>query len=55
MLNFWIFLPLKEPLVTTFNKMRAPTSRKYVAEQDIIMPNLLQLLQFFGRTPPFLL
>ena len=34
-----IFLPLREPLVATFNETRAPTSRKYVAEQVIIMSN----------------
>ena len=30
----------KKTLVATFNEARAPTSRKYVAEQGIIMPNL---------------
>ena len=36
-LNFQSFLPLKDPLVATFNETRAPTSRKYVAEQGIVM------------------
>ena len=40
MLNFPIFVPLNETLATTFNEMRAPTYRKYVAEQCILMPNL---------------
>ena len=46
-LNFQSFFTLKEALVATFNKTRVPTSRKYVAEQGIIMPNLLQALQSF--------
>ena len=33
------FLPLINPLVVTFNKRCAPTSRKYVAEQGILRPN----------------
>ena len=44
-LNFQSFLPLQEALVVTVNEKRAPTCRKYVAEQDIIMTNLLQSLQ----------
>ena len=32
--------------MVTFNEKRAPTSRKYVAKQYIITPNLLQELQF---------
>ena len=42
-----VFLPLKEGLVATSSEKRAPTFRKYVAEQDIVMPNLFQSLQFF--------
>ena len=38
------FLPLKHPSVATFNRTRAPTSRKYVAEKGIIMPNLSEKL-----------
>ena len=34
-----VFLPLRDPLVATFNEMRAPTSIKYVVEQSIMMPN----------------
>ena len=30
---------MKQPLVATFNETRPPTSRKYVAEQGIVMPN----------------
>ena len=33
------FLSLIDPLVATFNERRAPTSRKHVAEQGIVMPN----------------
>ena len=44
--NLTGFLPLKKTLVATFNETRAPTSRKYVAEQGIIMPNQLQTLHF---------
>ena len=45
MLDFQIFYPLKEPSECTFKKMRASTSRKYEAEEDLIMPNLLETLQ----------
>ena len=38
-LNFQSFLPVRDPLVATFNETRAPTSRKYLAEQCIVMPN----------------
>ena len=38
-LNFQSFLPLIDPLVATFNEMRAPTSKKNVAEQGIVTPN----------------
>ena len=38
-LNSQGFLPLINPLVATFNKRRAPTSRKNIAEQGIVMPN----------------
>ena len=34
-----MFLPLRDPLVVTFNETRSPTSRKNVAEQGIAMPN----------------
>ena len=33
-----MFLPLRDPLVATFNETRAPTSRKYVAEDTKINP-----------------
>ena len=33
------FLPLIDPLVASFNEMRAPTSKENVAEQGILMPN----------------
>ena len=41
------FLPLIEPSVATFNKMRAPNSRKDVAEQGIVMPNSSKTCQTF--------
>ena len=47
MLNFWTFLTLKEPLVVTFNKTRAPISRIYVSETSMSIPNFLGKLQFF--------
>ena len=50
-----MFLPLRDPLVATFNETRAPTSRKYVAEQGIVMPNDKKHFKRFGRSPPFLL
>ena len=34
-----MFLPARDPLVATFNETRAPTFRKYVSEQGIVMPN----------------
>ena len=54
-LNFYIFLPLTNALVTTLSKRLAPTSRKFVAEQGILILNLLGTLQHFGRTSPLLL
>ena len=54
-LNFYIFLPLTNALVTTFSKRLAPTSRKFAAEQGILILNLLGTLQHFGRTSPLLL
>ena len=37
-----------DPLMATFNeKTRAPTSRKYVAEQGIVMPNWSKTFQTF--------
>ena len=38
-LNFQSFLPLRNTLVAAFNEMCAPTSRKYVAEKGMVMPN----------------
>ena len=40
-LNFYIFLPLTNALVTAFSKRLAPTSRKFLAEQGILILNLL--------------
>ena len=45
--KFSDFLSQKEPLMVTFSETRASTSRKYVAEQGIMMSNLLQTLQSF--------
>ena len=41
--------------MATLNEKRAPTFRKYVAEQDVFMPNFVQSLHFFDGTSPFLL
>ena len=41
------FLPLIDLLVATFNETRAPTSRKYVSEQAIVMPNWSKTFQTF--------
>ena len=38
-LNFQSFSTLRDPLVASFHKTPAPTSRKYVAEQGILVPN----------------
>ena len=38
---------LRDPLVVTFNETRAPTSRKNVAEQGIVMPNWSKTSQTF--------
>ena len=42
-----MFLPLTDPLAATLIEMRAPTSRKYVAEQGIVMPNWSTAFQTF--------
>ena len=34
-----MLLPPRDPLVATFSETRSPTSRKYVAQQVIVMPN----------------
>ena len=38
---------MKQALVTTFNETGAPTSRKYVAEQGIVMANSSKTFQTF--------
>ena len=40
-------LPLRDPLVATFNETRAPTSTRYVTEQGIVMPNWWKTIQTF--------
>ena len=42
-----LFLPLEDTLVATFNETRAPTSKKYIAEKGIRMPNLSETPQSF--------
>ena len=42
-----MFLPPRDPLVATFSETRAPTSRKYVDEQGIVMPNWSKTSQTF--------
>ena len=52
--KFSYFLPLKEILVATFGKECALTSRKYVSNPDISIPNLSDKLNFFfGHTSLF--
>ena len=47
-LNFEVFfLLLIDPLVTTFNETRSPTSRKDVAKDGIAMQNCSETLQMF--------
>ena len=41
--------------MATLNEKLAPTFGKYVAEQDVLMPNFVQALHFFDHTSPFLL
>ena len=41
--------------MATFNEKRSSTFRKYVAERDVLMPNLLESLRFFDRIFPFFL
>ena len=38
-LNFRSVFTSKDPLMDTFNGTHAPTSRKYIAKQGIVMPN----------------
>ena len=54
MLIFEIRLPLKEPLVATFDDTRALTSRKSEVVQDMSIPKSKQNINFFGHTPPSL-
>ena len=46
-INFQSFLSLIDPLLATFNETRASTSRKYVCEEGIVMPNLSKMFQTF--------
>ena len=49
-LNFQIFYTpnsLTDHLVATFNEKRAPTSREYVAQQGIVIPNWSKIFQTF--------
>ena len=47
------FLPLINPLMATFNETCASTSRKYVAEKGLMMPNLWQTRQSFSLHSSF--
>ena len=49
---FRVFLSLIDPLLATFNEARAPTSRKYVAEQHILMPNWSKTFPTFWSDSP---
>ena len=46
-------MPLRDPLATTFNEMRVPTSRIYVTEKSIILPNWSKTLQSFWSHSSF--
>ena len=39
--------------MATLSEMCALNSKKYVVEQDINIPDLVQTLKMFGQTPPF--
>ena len=45
--NFQSFLPLRNPLVASFNETRAPTSRKYVVEKGSAMSNWSKTFETF--------
>ena len=38
---------MKQAFMATFNETRAPASRKYVTEQDIVMSNWSETFQTF--------
>ena len=46
-LNFQSFFICDSPFVATFNKTRATTSRKHVAELGIVMPHWSKLFRIF--------
>ena len=53
--KFSELLPLIDPLLVTFSETCAPTSRKYVAEKGLMMPNLWQARQSFWLQSSFFL
>ena len=53
--KFSELLPLIDPLLVTFSETCAPTSRKYVAEKGLMMPNLWQTRQSFWLHSSFFL
>ena len=53
-LNFPSVLALRNSLVGSFYETRAPTSRKYVNEQGIFMPNRSKIYQKFWLHPSVL-
>ena len=44
---------MNESLLATFSEKRAPTSTKFVAVEDILMPILLYSLHFFKKFSEF--
>ena len=36
---FRVYLPVRKSLVATFNELRAPAFRRYIAEEGIMMSN----------------
>ena len=44
---FRVYLPVRKILVATFNELRAPAFRRYIAEQGIMMPKWSKTFRFF--------
>ena len=48
-----MLLPQRDPLLTTFSETCSPTSRKYVAQQGIVLPNRSKIIQTFWSLSSF--
>ena len=53
MLIFDIRLPLKEPLMVTFDETRAPTPKKLEVVQDMKVPKSIQKYKFLWSHSSF--